>query len=159
MTSVKMVRSWFVNKGLDDASQAKTEIAAEVKEALQKSMESFGFIIIETLVSVAKGCCPAISMGITSRRALLLEWWYPSPLQHVDVSEAAATCCLWHLQVTDIEPDQKVRAAMNEINAAQRMRMAAKEKAEADRVMVVTRAQGQPHFASLSQSQPGMQCG
>ena len=31
---------------------------------------------------------------------------------------------------------------MNEINAAQRMRMAAKEKAEADRVMVVTRAQG-----------------
>lgn len=30
--------------------QAKTEIAAEVKEALQKSMESFGFIIIETLV-------------------------------------------------------------------------------------------------------------
>ncbi len=35
---------------------------------------------------------------------------------------------------------------MNEINAAQRMRMAAKEKAEADRVMVVTRAQGQPHL-------------
>ena len=31
---------------------------------------------------------------------------------------------------------------MNEINAAQRMRMAAKEKAEGDRVMVVTRAQG-----------------
>lgn len=30
--------------------QAKTEIAAEVKEALQKSMESFGFIILETLV-------------------------------------------------------------------------------------------------------------
>ena len=49
---------------------------------------------------------------------------------------------LRHLQVTDIEPDQKVRTAMNEINAAQRMRMAAKEKAEADRVMVVTRAQG-----------------
>ena len=30
--------------------QAKTEIAAEVKETLQKSMESFGFIILETLV-------------------------------------------------------------------------------------------------------------
>ena len=51
---------------------------------------------------------------------------------------------MWLLQVTDIEPDTKVRAAMNEINAAQRMRMAAKEKAEADRVMVVTRAQGAP---------------
>ena len=35
-----------------------------------------------------------------------------------------------------------MRTAMNEINAAQRMRMAAKEKAEGDRVMVVTRAQG-----------------
>lgn len=53
-------------------------------------------------------------------------------------SQEAGGC--W--QVTDIEPDQKVRTAMNEINAAQRMRMAAKEKAEADRVMVVTRAQG-----------------
>ena len=37
------------------AVQAKTEIAAEVREALQKSMESFGFIIVETLV----GCPPA----------------------------------------------------------------------------------------------------
>jgi len=36
---------------LDDVFTAKTEIAAEVKEALQKSMESFGFIIIETLVT------------------------------------------------------------------------------------------------------------
>lgn len=60
-----------------------------------------------------------------------------------------AMCWLWRLQVTDIEPDQKVRAAMNEINAAQRMRMAAKEKAEADRVMVVTRAQGRPHSLPL----------
>ena len=36
--------------------------------------------------------------------------------------------CMW--QVTDIEPDGKVRAAMNEINAAVRMRAAAVEKAE-----------------------------
>jgi len=79
---------------LDDVFTAKTEIAAEVKETLQKSMESFGFIILETLV-------------------------------------------------TDIEPDSKVRAAMNEINAAQRMRMAAREKAEAEKVMLVTRAEGE----------------
>ena len=37
--------------------QAKTEIAAEVKEALQKSMESFGFIIIETLVGGPPADC------------------------------------------------------------------------------------------------------
>ncbi len=53
--------------------QTKEEIAHSVKEELTKSMSSFGFMIIQTLV-------------------------------------------------TDIEPDMKVRAAMNEINAAQRMR-------------------------------------
>jgi regulator of protease activity HflC (stomatin/prohibitin superfamily) len=55
------------------ALQTKEEIAHSVKEELTKSMSSFGFMIIQTLV-------------------------------------------------TDIEPDMKVRAAMNEINAAQRMR-------------------------------------
>ncbi len=35
--------------------------------------------------------------------------------------------------VTDIDPDHKVKEAMNEINAAQRMRIAATEKGEADR--------------------------
>lgn len=46
---------------------------ADVMEELRKAMTSFGFMIIQTLV-------------------------------------------------TDIEPDMKVRAAMNEINAAQRLR-------------------------------------
>jgi hypothetical protein len=54
------------------------------------------------------------------------------------------------VQVTDIEPDSKVRAAMNEINAAQRMRMAAREKAEAEKVMLVTRAEGEPASQLLS---------
>ncbi len=48
---------------------------------------------------------------------------------------------IWVVQVTDIEPDPKVRAAMNEINAAQRMREASIQKAEADKVMVVKRAE------------------
>ena len=52
--------------------------------------------------------------------------------------------------MTDIEPDSKVRAAMNEINAAQRMRMAAREKAEAEKVMLVTRAEGEPATQLLS---------
>ncbi|KAK9808140.1 hypothetical protein WJX73_001299 [Symbiochloris irregularis] len=43
--------------------------------------------------------------------------------------------------VTDIEPDMKVRAAMNEINAAQRLRLAALEKAEAEKVQVVKAAE------------------
>eukprot|EP00976_Prorocentrum_cordatum_P087902 1187095-Prorocentrum_minimum.AAC.5 len=39
--------------------------------------------------------------------------------------------------VTEIDPDQKVKNAMNEINAAQRMREATKDKAEADKLLVV----------------------
>ena len=50
-------------------------MTADVMEELRKAMTSFGFMIIQTLV-------------------------------------------------TDIEPDMKVRAAMNEINAAQRLRWA-----------------------------------
>merc|ERR1719181_1981296 len=43
--------------------------------------------------------------------------------------------------VTDIAPDAKVKAAMNEINAAQRLRVAAADKAEAEKIMVVKQAE------------------
>jgi hypothetical protein len=46
--------------------------------------------------------------------------------------------------VTDLEPDAKVKEAMNEINAAQRMREAALEKAEADKILVVKAAVSPP---------------
>jgi len=39
--------------------------------------------------------------------------------------------------VTDIEPDARVKEAMNEINAAQRMRVAANVKGEAERILKV----------------------
>jgi regulator of protease activity HflC (stomatin/prohibitin superfamily) len=45
--------------------------------------------------------------------------------------------------VTDIEPDSKVKEAMNEINAAQRLRVAASEKAEAERILAVKRAEAE----------------
>ena len=44
--------------------------------------------------------------------------------------------------MTDVEPAANVKAAMNEINAAQRLRVAAKEKAEADKIRVVKAAEG-----------------
>ena len=43
--------------------------------------------------------------------------------------------------VTDIAPDQKVKSAMNEINAAQRQRVAAQDRAEAEKIMVVKAAE------------------
>jgi len=43
--------------------------------------------------------------------------------------------------ITDIAPDPKVRAAMNDINAAQRTRVAAVELGEADKIKIVKAAE------------------
>ncbi|MFQ3594104.1 MAG: SPFH domain-containing protein, partial [Gemmataceae bacterium] len=51
--------------------------------------------------------------------------------------------------VTDIDPDPKVKAAMNEINAAQRMRVAATEKGEADRILKVKAAEAEAQSKAL----------
>jgi regulator of protease activity HflC (stomatin/prohibitin superfamily) len=51
--------------------------------------------------------------------------------------------------VTDIEPDHKVKEAMNEINAAQRMRVAAMEKGEAERILRVKAAEAEAQSKAL----------
>jgi len=52
--------------------------------------------------------------------------------------------------VTDIEPDTRVKQAMNEINAAQRERMAATERGEAERILAVKRAEADKQSNILS---------
>lgn len=95
------VRATVPRMGLDDVFTAKEDIARAVKEELQKSMSSFGFQIINVLV-------------------------------------------------TDIEPAAKVKAAMNEINAAQRLRLAAYEQSEADKVRIVKAAEADAEAKFLS---------
>jgi len=51
--------------------------------------------------------------------------------------------------VTDIEPDAKVKEAMNEINAAQRLRVAAAEKGEAERILRVKAAEAEAQSKAL----------
>lgn len=51
--------------------------------------------------------------------------------------------------VTDIDPDHKVKEAMNEINAAQRMRVAATEKGEAERILRVKSAEAEAQSKAL----------
>ncbi|CAN6981150.1 unnamed protein product [Brassica oleracea var. botrytis] len=52
--------------------------------------------------------------------------------------------------IIDIEPDQQVKRAMNEINAAARMRVAANEKAEAEKIIQIKRAEGEAESKYLS---------
>ncbi len=51
--------------------------------------------------------------------------------------------------VTDIDPDANVKASMNQINAAQRLRVAAVEQAEADKIRVVKAAEGEAESKAL----------
>ncbi|MFO0635906.1 MAG: SPFH domain-containing protein [Nannocystaceae bacterium] len=52
--------------------------------------------------------------------------------------------------VTDIDPDAHVKAAMNEINAAQRMRLAAAERAEAEKILRVKAAEADAMSKALA---------
>ncbi|MFQ6810502.1 MAG: SPFH domain-containing protein [Streptococcus sp.] len=45
--------------------------------------------------------------------------------------------------ITKVEPDAEVKQSMNEINAAQRKRVAAQELAEADKIKIVTAAEAE----------------
>ncbi|KAL3633534.1 Hypersensitive-induced response protein-like protein 2 [Castilleja foliolosa] len=52
--------------------------------------------------------------------------------------------------IVDIEPDVHVKRAMNEINAAARMRVAANEKAEAEKILQIKKAEGEAESKYLS---------
>ncbi|KAI4351596.1 hypothetical protein L6164_005941 [Bauhinia variegata] len=52
--------------------------------------------------------------------------------------------------IVDIEPDVNVKRAMNEINAAARLRVAANEKAEAEKILQIKKAEGEAESKYLS---------
>jgi len=52
--------------------------------------------------------------------------------------------------VTDIQLDARVKSAMNEINASQRMRMATLERAEAEKILAVKTAQAEAESKHLT---------
>ncbi|XP_065876929.1 hypersensitive-induced response protein-like protein 1 [Euphorbia lathyris] len=52
--------------------------------------------------------------------------------------------------IVDIEPDEHVKRAMNDINAAARLRMAANEKAEAEKILQIKRAEGEAEAKYLA---------
>jgi len=89
-----VVRSTVPKMDLDDVFASKEEIASDVKSGLTKAMGSFGFTIIQTLV-------------------------------------------------TDIEPAAEVRDSMNKINASKRLREAALQTAEAEKVKVIKAAEAE----------------
>ncbi|HLB56309.1 MAG TPA: SPFH domain-containing protein [Coxiellaceae bacterium] len=51
--------------------------------------------------------------------------------------------------VTDIDPDAKVKAAMNEINEAQRLQVAAQARGEAEKILKVKKAEAEAESTAL----------
>ncbi|NP_001265943.1 Hypersensitive-induced response protein-like protein 2-like [Cicer arietinum] len=52
--------------------------------------------------------------------------------------------------IVDVEPDVNVKRAMNEINAAARLRLAANDKAEAEKILQIKKAEGEAESKYLS---------
>lgn len=85
---------------LDEVFASQSSIAAAVKKELDVDMSTFGYEIVNVLV-------------------------------------------------TDIVPDEKVKSAMNDINAAQREQVAANARGEAEKILVVKRAEAEAESKAL----------
>jgi regulator of protease activity HflC (stomatin/prohibitin superfamily) len=67
----------------------------------------------------------------------------------LDVDMAAFGYEIVNVLVTDIVPDSKVKAAMNDINAAQREQVAANARGEAEKILVVKKAEAESESKAL----------
>ena len=85
---------------LDEVFASQSSIAAAVKQELDADMSTFGYEIVNVLV-------------------------------------------------TDIVPDSKVKSAMNDINAAQREQVAANARGEAEKILVVKKAEAEAESKAL----------
>ncbi len=69
--------------------------------------------------------------------------------KELDVDMAAFGYEIVNVLVTDIIPDSKVKSAMNDINAAQREQVAATARGEADKILVVKKAEAEAESKAL----------
>jgi regulator of protease activity HflC (stomatin/prohibitin superfamily) len=69
--------------------------------------------------------------------------------KELDVDMAAFGYEIVNVLVTDIIPDSKVKAAMNDINAAQRDQVAATARGEAEKIIVVKKAEAEAESKAL----------
>lgn len=96
-----VMRATLPTLELDAAFEAKEELATSVKSALSDSFTSYGYQILQTLI-------------------------------------------------TDLDPDQRVKNAMNEINSSKRLKFAVAERAEGDKILQVKSAEAGAEALYLS---------
>jgi regulator of protease activity HflC (stomatin/prohibitin superfamily) len=69
--------------------------------------------------------------------------------KELDVDMSAFGYEIVNVLVTDIVPDEKVKSAMNDINAAQREQVAANARGEAEKILVVKKAEAEAESKAL----------
>ncbi|MDB5461040.1 MAG: hypothetical protein JWO72_2781 [Caulobacteraceae bacterium] len=69
--------------------------------------------------------------------------------KELDVDMAGFGYEIVNVLVTDIVPDEKVKSAMNDINAAQREQVAANARGEAEKILVVKKAEAEAESKAL----------
>jgi regulator of protease activity HflC (stomatin/prohibitin superfamily) len=69
--------------------------------------------------------------------------------QELDADMAAFGYEIVNVLVTDIVPDAKVKSAMNDINAAQREQVAANARGEAEKILVIKKAEAEAESKAL----------
>ncbi len=69
--------------------------------------------------------------------------------QELDADMAVFGYEIVNVLVTDIVPDAKVKSAMNDINAAQREQVAANARGEAEKILVVKKAEAEAESKAL----------
>src|SRR6202035_4826806 len=69
--------------------------------------------------------------------------------QELDADMALFGYEIVNVLVTDIVPDEKVKSAMNDINAAQREQVAANARGEAEKILVVKKAKAEAESKAL----------
>ena len=86
-----------------------------------------------------------------------MNWWQKSLTafhalfrkEELDADMAGFGYEIVNVLVTDIVPDAKVKSAMNDINAAQREQVAANARGEAEKILVVKKAEAEAESKAL----------
>ena len=139
------LRSSVPKLTLDELFEKKDEIALEVQHQVAEEMTTYGYIIVKTLITkvepdALRSSVPKLTLDelFEKKDEIALE------VQH-QVAEEMTTYgyIIVKTLITKVEPDAEVKQSMNEINAAQRKRVAAQELAEADKIKIVTAAEAE----------------
>jgi len=122
----------------------KVMVAVQVEVVPEKAYEAIYRLVnpsgqIDSYVSdVVRGQVPAMKLDdlFESKDEIAL-----AVKERLDKSMGEYGYMIHQVLITDLRPDDKVRSAMNEIDANRRLRVAATEKAEADKVLKVKAAE------------------